>query len=110
MSSPVVRADCDRLTEIAKNFGEQAAQLRQIHQQLSRQTGTLQGGDWLGQGAQAFYGEMNGQILPTLNRLISGLEAAADTTRQVNQVAQQAENEAASFFQARQRNGGGRGG
>ncbi len=98
MPAPVVRADYDRLTESARGFSEQSALIRQTLQAISRQTDTLEGGDWLGQGAQAFYAEMQGQVLPTLNRLIRALEAAADTTHQINQVAQQAEAEAAAFF------------
>jgi hypothetical protein len=60
----------------------------------------------VGQGAQAFLAEMNGETLPTLTRLVRALEAAAGTTRQIRQVAEQAEAEAASFFRLNGRAGG----
>lgn len=100
MPAAIVRADCDRLTTSANNSGWEAAAVRQALQDIERQTETIQAGDWMGPRAQAFHDEMNGQMLPTLDRLVRALEAAADTTRQVNQIAQQAEAEAASYLKA----------
>lgn len=98
MPAPIVRADYDRLTEVTTHFGDQAAQLRQMLQSLQRETSHLRQGDWSGQGAQAFYAEMDADVLPTVHRLVCALEAAAVTTRQVGQVARQAEDEAAACF------------
>jgi WXG100 family type VII secretion target len=98
MTAKVIRADYDALSQMASSFGLQAEQVRKTLQQLNREVDDLQAGDWLGQGAQAFYAEMNGQVLPTINRLVRALETAGDVTRQVNQIAQQAEQEAAAFL------------
>jgi WXG100 family type VII secretion target len=106
MTARVVRADYDQLAQMANAFTQQAGQARQMLQAMSKQADTLQGGDWLGQGAQAFYAEMNGQVLPTMNRLVRALEAAGDITRQINQIAQQAEAEAAACLRV---NGNGNG-
>jgi WXG100 family type VII secretion target len=106
MAARIVRADYDQLTQMASAFTQQADQARQMLQQLSKQSEALQRGDWLGQGAQAFYAEMNGQVLPTMNRLVRALEAAGDVTRQVNQIVQQAESEAAACLRV---NGNGAG-
>jgi WXG100 family type VII secretion target len=106
MSARIVRADYDQLAQMASAFAQQAALARQMLQQLSKQSEVLQGGDWLGQGAQAFYSEMNSQVLPTMNRLVRALEAAGDVTRQINQIAQQAEAEAAACLRV---NGNGNG-
>lgn len=100
MRATTVRADYDRLNQSAGDFGRQAADLRRVLVALKRQAEALQAGDWLGEGAQAFYAEMNGQILPTFNRLVGALEAAADTTRRVNQTIQQAEADAAACLRA----------
>lgn len=96
MAAKVVRTDYDQLTQAAATFAQQAEQASKVYQGLRQTVELLQGGDWLGQGAQAFYSEMNGQVLPTMQRLVRALEQAAETTRKVNQIAQQAEREAAA--------------
>jgi WXG100 family type VII secretion target len=98
MSAPIVRANYDQLAQMTSLFAQHADRTRQTLQHLYRQQETLQGGDWLGQGAQKFYSEMNSHVVPTLNRLVHALEQAAETTRQISQIQQQAETQAASFF------------
>lgn len=100
MAAPVVRADYDQLTQTANQFGQQAEQVKRSLQQIKSQVDTLQGGDWLGTGAQAFYAEVNSQVVPTLNRLARALEAARTTTMQVLQVMKTAEDEAARHLRA----------
>lgn len=100
MPAPVVRADYDELTKVAGVFGQNAEGTRQALQQLRKQMETLQQGDWLGSGAQAFYAEMNGQVVPTLTRLVRALEAANQTTLQVSRIVKAAEDEAARHLRA----------
>src|SRR5687768_9014318 len=99
MTARVVRADYDQLTAVATGFDQQADQVRRALAAVRRQQDLLQNGDWVGTGAQAFYAEMNSNVVPTLNRLLQALTQAAVTTRQINQSMQQTEAEAASFFQ-----------
>ena len=76
MSAPKIRTDHDVLAAIAQRFDTEANDTRQTLQKLKSQMEVLQGGDWIGKGAQAFYREMNGDVLPALQRLINALEAA----------------------------------
>ena len=57
MAAPKVRADYPSLQHVAATFGAQASAARQAIGQLQRQVDVLQGGDWVGQGADAFYQE-----------------------------------------------------
>lgn len=98
MAVPKVRADYDQLKAAAGQFGGQAEAVQKTLQALQRDLTVLEGGDWLGQGATAFYQEMGGQVLPTLKRLARALEAARQTTVQINQVMAQAEAEAARWL------------
>jgi WXG100 family type VII secretion target len=95
-----IRADYDSLTRISQSFGRQAAATNKTIQQIQRCVGTLQGGDWIGKGAMAFYREMEGEVLPALKRLAAALEAASRLTQQASQIMHQAEDEAAGIFQA----------
>jgi WXG100 family type VII secretion target len=95
MSAPRIRADYQQIAAVALTFGRQADLARQMLQNVRKQQDVLQGGDWIGVGANLFYSEMNSQVLPTLHRLVRALEAANRTTVQINQIMKMAEEEAA---------------
>lgn len=98
MTAPRVRADYDQLRGMASQFGGQAQAAQQTLQALQRELDVLQGGDWVGKGASAFYAEMGSQVLPTMRRLANALASAQQTTLQIHQVMAQAEAEAARFL------------
>ena len=56
---------------------------------------TMQGGDWIGQGARAFYQEMEQEVLPSLQRLANAIKLARQVTLQISRIVKEAE-EAAS--------------
>ena len=98
MPGPKVRADYDALQSVAKSFGQQAQASARSLQNLTAQMDTLQGGDWVGQGATAFFAEMNDSVLPTLKRLHAALDQSARVTTQISQVMKEAEGQASSIF------------
>jgi WXG100 family type VII secretion target len=95
MSTAVVRCHYDDLRQVSHTFQQQFEIAQQLTQQLRSTVEVLAGGDWVGQGASAFYQEMEGQVLPTLQRLSRALESAAQNTSQITQIMHQAEDEAA---------------
>lgn len=95
MPAEKVRADYDALKNLVQSFKQQADATAQSLQSLKGRMDTLQGGDWVGQGASAFYAEMNDQVLPTIRRLHSALQTSADITQQISQHMKTAEDEAA---------------
>ena len=63
-------------------------------------TNVLEGGDWMGQGANAFYAEMNGAVLPSLIRLTRALADAQRVTIQISREIKAAEDAAAAVLHA----------
>jgi WXG100 family type VII secretion target len=98
MTCPKVRAHYDQLSSIAHTFVQQADLTQKTFQQLSQHIDALQGGDWRGRGADAFYREMRDAVLPGMVRLTAALKAAAQTTAHINQVMRQAEEQAARLL------------
>jgi WXG100 family type VII secretion target len=98
MTAPSVRADYEQLKQIGRQFGEQADLSAQTLAALRQQMDVLQGGDWLGIGARAFYSEMSQSVLPTMNRLAKALQSAAQVTRQISGEVKTAEDAAAACF------------
>src|SRR5712692_8916618 len=98
MTASVIRAHYDELAKAATTFDRHVDLTRKLLEQLRRHQAALEGGDWLGLGARAFYAEMNSQVVPGMSRLIGALEQAAGTTRQIQSIMHQAEIDAAALF------------
>jgi WXG100 family type VII secretion target len=110
MTAPRVRADYDQLATIAKLFGQEGEATRQALHKITRQMEVLQGGDWIGRGANAFYAEMRQDILPALRRLAQALENGQQVSQQISQIMHEAESSAAGLFRRGGAGGGGAGG
>lgn len=93
-----VRAHYDELRTIQQTFNQQADAVARMNQNLKSRTETLKSGDWIGKGATAFYQEMDGQLLPAVQRLQRAMTEAARITAQIAQLMKQAEDEASGCF------------
>jgi WXG100 family type VII secretion target len=89
--APIFRVDYDDLARLAGLFGKEADQLRRTFRQVERTVEVLRNGDWVGQGATAFYREMSSDVLPAMKRLTSALDAAGRTVKDIVQTAKEAE-------------------
>lgn len=107
MAAATVRADYDQLKQVASAFGQNSASCKQTLQNIRSNMDTLQGGDWIGQGANAFYQEMGDSVLPTLQRLINALDTAQSSITQISTIMKNAEDQAANVLKGQ---GGGSGG
>ena len=107
MPSNRVRVDHDQLAQISRGFQTESDSARGLIQSVRQSMDTLQGGDWVGPGATAFYAEMNGDVLPSLNRLASALGEASRVTQRISAAFRQAESEAAAVLRGQPGQGGG---
>ena len=98
MPAPKIRGDYDSLTRAASSFSKQAQAAQEMTRRVKGQMGVLQSGDWIGRGAQAFYQEMEQEVLPSLNRLANALDEAGRVTQKIRGILQKAEAEAARLF------------
>lgn len=98
MAAPVIQTDYDRLVEVARGFGRNAETVAALHKQVQRSVQALRQGGWDGRGATAFFAEMNGEIVPALDRLNGALHEAQAVTVKIKAVLQAAEEEAARPF------------
>jgi WXG100 family type VII secretion target len=98
MTATKVRADYENLARIAQAFSQQADCARQLLGALQKDVATLQGGDWVGKGADKFYAEMTSVVLPAMGRVAAAMSEAASTTAKISQIMKQAEDESAALF------------
>ena len=94
----LVRADYDQLAEIARTFESESGQVGRRVEGIRRQVEVLEGGDWIGVGARAFFREMHSEVLPALQRLVKALASAARATQQASSAMKEAEEESAGLF------------
>ncbi|MER2512916.1 MAG: WXG100 family type VII secretion target [Nitrosomonas ureae] len=101
MAAEEIRADYEQLSQVANRFSTQSQQVQQMTQKVQKSMETLKTG-WEGRGSQAFFNEMQGKVLPGVNRLQQALQEAARVTQQISQTVKQAEEEASSPFHSRE--------
>lgn len=93
-----IRADYDRLEQLANQFANQSQAIQQMLQNVRGSMDPLQSGGWIGRGSDAFFSEMQSEVLPGSQRLQEALDEASRVTKQIVQTVKQAEEEAASPF------------
>lgn len=92
-----VKADYEQLEQAANRFSNQSEEIQDMIQKVRSSMEKLES-DWIGRGSEAFFREMQGEILPAVQRLQQALEEANRVTKEVIQTMQQAEDEASSPF------------
>jgi WXG100 family type VII secretion target len=96
--SDEIRADYDQLEEVASRFANQSQVIQQMLQKVRSSMGKLEDGGWIGRGSDAFFQEMQSEVLPASLRLQEVLDEASQVARNIVQIVRQAEDEASSPF------------
>jgi len=98
MPSEKVRSDFDELSKIGQLFNAQSSAIAGVNRRIKSAQGTLEGGDWIGEGAKKFFAEMEQQVNPSMKRLEQSLADAYRKTQEIARIMKQAEDEASNIF------------
>lgn len=98
MAGYKIQCNYDEIGQAAQTFSKESQQTRQLFQQVKGVFGQLQGGDWIGVGAQKFFEEMENLVFPGLERLTNTLQDASDAAKRIADALKQAEDEAGGLF------------
>lgn len=93
-----IKVAYDKLDDVANRFNSQAEAIQSMLQLIQNSFSPLEGGGWMGQGAEAFISEMNSEIFPACQRLIEVLNEGNASTKAIADRFQQSEDEAANLF------------
>jgi len=96
-----IQANYDELTSIANLFAQESSAAEQLMNQIMSLVGELEGGGWIGRGADAFFAEMHDEVEPALQRMVQALEDASSSVKQISSIISQAEQEASGLFSRR---------
>ena len=100
MVAETVQAQYETLEKIAARFGAQSQTQQQMIQNVRQRMDALRHGGWIGKGSTAFFSEMDGEVLPALQRLFDALRQAQVITTQIGATLHAAEDEAARPFRS----------
>lgn len=95
-----IEVNYEQMEQIASQFANQAQEVQQMVQKVRSSMSNLENGGWEGRGSDAFFAEMNSEVLPASERLQQALEEANRVTKSIMQTVQQAEEEASAQFKA----------
>ncbi|MBE2236018.1 MAG: WXG100 family type VII secretion target [Anaerolinea sp.] len=98
MSNDIIQARYDGLASVANRFGSQGQSNQELLAHVRQVARLLEGGGWQGRGSSAFFAELNGEVLPAMQRLAAALHQARTVTLDIARVMRQAEEEAARPF------------
>ncbi|MFQ3535531.1 MAG: WXG100 family type VII secretion target [Aggregatilineales bacterium] len=93
-----IQADYEQLGQIAAQFAQQGDRTLALGRQVYNCMSQLQGGGWIGVGADRFYNEMESLVLPGLERLMNALNTGSTQTERIAQLLRSAEEEAGMLF------------
>ncbi len=93
-----IQCNYEQLGQAADLFARESQQTQQLSQQVSQLVSNLQGGGWIGKGAQSFFQEQQELVAPAMQRLVNALEDASSAAKKIADAFQQAENEAGGLF------------
>lgn len=94
----IIEVHYDTLDQIAARFQGQAEGSAALDRRLRACLEALEQGGWIGLGADAFFGEMRGTVLPAMQRFTAALCEAQAATLQIRDLMRHAEEEAARLF------------
>jgi WXG100 family type VII secretion target len=96
-SAPRVQLNFDELFVLKDRFARASDTVNTMFSNITRRMDVLDS-TWTGRGREAFFAEMQGEVLPAVQRLISALnQASAELQRSADQ-GHQAEEAAAAHF------------
>jgi WXG100 family type VII secretion target len=92
-----VKVNPDELADVQREFQNQSQSIQEMFQRTRKSMDQLEP-DWIGLGSDAFFEEMEGEVLPAVQRLQQALEQAGMVTGEILHIFQQAAEEASSPF------------
>jgi WXG100 family type VII secretion target len=92
------QVDYDQLLGFAQMFAAEAEEYQALNQRTRNYVEDLHGKGWIGRGSDAFFEEMQGEVLPAMERVTKALREAGQITQAIAEIFNAAEEEAQGNF------------
>ncbi|MCS6992288.1 MAG: WXG100 family type VII secretion target [Anaerolineales bacterium] len=94
----LLQVNYDEMQGIIKLLEAEEQEHRALLQQTKSKVDALHGDGWVGQGADQFFNEMNGTVLPAHQKMVHALDVAGKVASQIVQIIRSADEETRGFF------------
>jgi WXG100 family type VII secretion target len=96
--SITIKLDFDAFKNIEGSFRAQETATQATIGKLNKMLEQLRGGEWFGEGATAFYNEMDSQVMPSMKNLQKVLGEGDRVSKEMEKVQHEAETSITSLF------------
>jgi WXG100 family type VII secretion target len=94
----LVRVSYEMMKKFQNSFRGQEAAVQQTTQKLTKVIEQLRGGDWIGEGATAFFNEMDSEVIPAMKRLQSAMAEGDKVSKEIEKLQHETESSIESLF------------
>ena len=98
MAAKLRRVNYDEMNGIVKSFRTEQQEIDALLKQTKSKVDALHNNQWVGQGSEKWFSEMEGQVLPAMQRLVRALDYAGDTAEKIHQVIHRHDEECKPFM------------
>jgi len=88
----------DDMTNIVKKFRSEGQEIEGLLKQTKGKVESLHNNQWVGQGADKFFNEMEQSVIPATGRLVQALGHAGDVAQKIGDTIRRFDEETKSFF------------
>jgi WXG100 family type VII secretion target len=88
----------DEMQAIIKSLQSEEEEMKMLLSQTRSKVEALHNNQWIGQGADKFFGEMESTVLPKMEKLVMALDVAGRVANQIMQTIHQADEDTKGFF------------
>jgi WXG100 family type VII secretion target len=97
-ASNKIQLNYEEIFGVRDRFSRQADVINTMMQNISSKLDVLQNGGWIGRGAEAFFQEMQNDVLPGVRRLQGALAQASSELQRMSDHAREIEEAAGAIF------------
>ena len=96
--SITIKLDFDAFKNIEGSFRAQETATQQTIGKLNKVIEQLRGGEWFGEGATAFYNEMDSEVMPAMKRLKEVMGEGDRVSKEMERLQHECETSIISLF------------
>jgi len=94
----LVLVNYEMMKKFANSFRGQETAVQQTTQKLTKVIEQLRGGDWIGEGATAFFNEMDSEVIPAMKRLQNAMTEGDKVSKEIEKIQHETEASIESLF------------
>ena len=88
----------DDLNTIIGKFRTEQQEIEGLYKQTKSKVESLHNNQWIGEGSEKFFSEMETMVLPAINKLAGALGHAADVAQKISDTIHRYDEETKGFF------------